>query len=263
MMFEGGAFVRAARSHESSGTGCEDVARVAIADRKALAIVCDGCSSGYDSSLTAKCLAQSVMSIWGSEGFFGKELGKRAWDMALKSLSAVGFNANQSPSTLLMLELDASECVCRAAFWGDGYCAKANRGELDWMLRGESAGNMPAYPAYAFDDGLWHQFEGQGGAARWDALAGQLHVESRELGRFWEGAMNMEPGDVFMLSSDGIGAIDGVDPMTAAKCLLQAKGPGNFMQRRSRKAIDNWSRSGCVLGDDFGVAALRFNEEER
>lgn len=263
MIFEGGAFVRAARSHESSGTSCEDVARVAIGDRKALAIVCDGCSSGYDSSLTAKCLAQSVVSIWEGGAVFGRELGKQAWDMTLKSLSGVGFNAKQSPSTLLMLELDASEGVCRAAFWGDGYCAKARQGSLDWMVRGESAGNMPAYPAYAFDEELWRQFEGQGGAGCWDAVLGNLLVESRELGRFWEGEISLAQGDVFLLSSDGLGAIEGVDPLEAAKCLLGAKGPGNFMQRRSRKAIDDWAKNGYLLGDDFGVAALRFNEEER
>lgn len=260
-MIEGGAFVRAAKPHEASGAACEDAALVGIDGGKAFAAVCDGCSSGLcDAGLTAKALARAALQAWRSGLRVSDELGARAWKKTQEALAGLGVSAEKSPSTLLAMELDTQEGVARFALWGDGALLRVDAvsGELKGVWIGSSAMNMPAYPAYAFDEDLWSEFASSGGRSTW-AKQGAASFDLQATGRLWTGLARLEPGDCFMLSSDGVQAIERVEQSEVWSQLQAIKGPGNFIQRRCRKAIEDWTRSGSVLSDDFSVAALKWS----
>lgn len=260
-MVGGGAFVRAAKSHEAAGQGCQDTALVAMRAQKGLAIVCDGCSSGRDSGVSAALLASAGRSSWLAGASLGWEWGRWAWERARAAMEMTGMSAGQNPATLLAVEIDGATGDASIALWGDGALARIDaQGRVAEMWTGESALNMPAYPAYAFEDSLWAAFESAGGGSAWAAKQAdnlRLGIQQGQGGRFWQGAGRLEAGEMILLLSDGIGAVEGLSALSCVVDLAAAKGPGGFMERRARKAIEGWRAQSGGLGDDFSVAALR------
>lgn len=267
MSIAGGAFVRAAKRHDAEGTGCEDAAWVEIAGSRALAVVCDGCSSGIDSGLTAKALARAAAAAWLAGIPVGQALGQAAWMRAAGALAGLGVDAARGPATLLAVEVaqgaDGMSAMAKFALWGDGFAAWRSASGHVGGWEGTSAGNRPSYPAYAFNELLWEEHAKAGGAAcQWSPLAqGAGPVQISQAWRCSEGSAELADGDCVAVLSDGALAIEGVGIEEALSELLRGAGPGRFAQRRARSAIDAWTRAGASLGDDFGIACLRWSRE--
>lgn len=266
MIVEAGAFERAARAHEGEGRGCEDAARAFGFEQGGFAALSDGCSGGQESGLAAKALvlaasraARESLPDPGSEPGF-ERWARQAQKAAGQALNLCGLPSEGSPATLLLAWVDATTGLARWACWGDGVVALARGGSLVGAWEGQSDLNMPAYPLYAFDDELWERFEDCGGSSAWRPLPGSQAgpLEMERAGRSWSGSAQLEEGDALILASDGVSAVDGVEPVDVLGALALAKGPGRFMERRAARALEGWIKSGCALGDDFGVAALRW-----
>lgn len=262
-MIEGGSFSRAARAHEAAGLGCEDAAITLTLPAASFGALCDGCSSGEDSGFAAKALVRASAASWAEGSGMGRDLACSAWDKASHALRSCGLDPERSPATLLAMEIDEITGAARISCWGDGVVALSDgkTGMLKAAWVGDSALNMPAYPAYVCSEELWDQFERAGGRSVWEPKLSAQALSMGASGRFWEGRAQLEDGDMLMLLSDGVCAIEGRSLMEALGDLSKAKGPGRFMQRRASKALDAWLRSGANLGDDFSVAALRWTRE--
>jgi hypothetical protein len=261
-MLGAGAFVRAAKGHEALGIACQDSALALTGQGKALALVCDGCSSGKDSGACSALLASAARQAWLGGAYLDEAWGREAWLRASLAMEMVGLESKKSPSTLLAAQVDGSTGMAEAIMWGDGVLALVNScGDIIEVWRGQSALNMPAYPAYAFDDALWREFCLAGGKALW-ALEhgglGRFEFKQSEGGKYWTACGALEQGEMLLLLSDGVDAVEGRSLLACLSDLASAKGPGGFMERRARKALEAWRAEGCVLGDDFSVAALRF-----
>lgn len=264
MIVEGGVFLRAARSHEAAGVSCEDAACIGSRGSWGAAALADGCSSGEDSGFLSRALARATIAAWREENEPGsslEKLARRGWSRAGAAALECGLEPELSPATLLLAELDAVGGRARFACWGDGAVAIFRGGGLERAWTGESLANMPAYPAYAFEDALWARFEAAGGSCSWsEASAGDGGSPMCREGRGWACEAELQPGDVLVLASDGTGAVEGLSVLEVLEELASARGPGGFMTRRAGKAVDGWIKAGRALGDDFGVAALRWSE---
>ena len=105
---DGGVFLRAARSHESVGVVCEDSASFASLNQCSFGCVSDGCSSGVESSLSSRAFARASASFWKKQVLlFGEELVSKSWRAALNACELCGIDAEQSPATLLILQMSA------------------------------------------------------------------------------------------------------------------------------------------------------------
>ena len=281
-MMEGGVFVRAARPHESSGIVCEDSAHVVTEDHAAFGCVSDGCSSGIESSLSSRVLSKAASHFWEKEPhLWGEALGRKAWEAVITACHCCGMDAKKSPATLLMLTLEIEESNVvedesiqdeksnaskffnlKGQLWGDGALAiSSENGELLELWIGESNDNMPAYPAYAFDEELWKEFKIQEGRSFWRKTYSKNENESlcvfKEHERSWTLSAVLKEKMAVYLMTDGLTAIEGVGVIESAKALCSGKGPGEFWLRRARKAIDDWERQGKKLGDDLGLMCLK------
>lgn len=268
MSIQGGAFVRAAKRHDAEGLGCEDAAWVELRGSKAFAVVCDGCSSGEDSGLTAKALARAASAAWLAGVPIGPALGQAAWMRASGALAGLGVDASRGPATLLAMEVEQSEdgssALAKFALWGDGVAGWRSGSGQAGGWEGKSVENRPCYPAYAFNELLWEAHQAAGGSAcSWEPLEmGQGALSIAAGWRCSEGSAILGDGDCVALLSDGALAIEGVGIGEALSELLRGSGPGSFVQRRARSAIESWIKNGARLGDDFGMACLRWTRGE-
>lgn len=265
MIVEAGAFVRAAKSHENEGRGCEDAACAFGLAQGGFAVLSDGCSGGEESGLAAKVLAHAAAKAVHQAPPESRESpdfeswARQAQKAACAALELCGLAGSNSPGTLMLAWVDALSGHASWSCWGDGVVAVARGGKLVGAWEGVSMQNMPAYPLYAFDEDLWARFEACGGAFSWRPMLGaSSEVMTMELSeRCWVGRAQLQEGDLLMLVSDGALAVEGVEPLDVLTALALAKGPGRFMERRAARAIEGWIKSGANLGDDLGVAALR------
>ena len=155
--------------------------------------------------------------------------------------------------------------------WGDGALAACDaQGALMGFWSAQSELNMPAYPAYAFEDALWSRYQEIGGSTSWEQgiLAPEFSTRGAAIvkglgwvedARGWGIGLRLPVGWSLSLLSDGVGAVEGISQIEAAKSLCAGRGPGGFAERRARKAIEDWAKSGSRLGDDISIAAIRFD----
>lgn len=268
MSWQASGFLRAARSHESAGLACQD-AQLSAGGPNGFAALSDGCSSGIDSGAISALLIRAAHHHRSPSISLG-EIARLGWQSVADSSRGVGLVASESPATLLLARgqiRSRTHARLELGLWGDGFVALSSEdGELAALWTGSSAQNMPAYPAYAFDDALWSAFELQGGRSDW-----ALSFEEPSASLAWRGDpprwdsafrgwfldLEIPVGWTLTLLSDGASSISGLDALSAARALCSGKGPGDFARRRARKAVDTWHSQGMSLGDDLGLCALR------
>jgi serine/threonine protein phosphatase PrpC len=256
---------------------CQDYAMSSIEDSMPFLVICDGCGSSKDSDIGARLLAH------GSKEFFRQiqteesvqygSFGLATIVNAKSSITLLGLN-NQCLDSTLIFSFLYEGTYSRTFMYGDGCLFVGNQDGLKSFIKVSYKGNAPHYLSYKLDSKRYEAYQKN--------LTFPVELEILNYGSYHqdktlEYALSFEldfshflkPGDVFIISSDGIESF--VDITTGQKiefqevmseiCKFKNKN-GEFVKRRVRRMLEDFSKKGIYNYDDISIAAFSIEDDK-
>jgi hypothetical protein len=243
---------------------CADAA-LSSAGHVPFAVVADGCSASLESHAGAQMLASAarrelVKNVRLEAERFGGAVIRRA----VRAARALSLPVTALDATLIAAAVRAD--WVNIFVYGDGVIAARRRdsGETETIRLHYDSG-APFYLAYGLNSPRRERYRKE--------FPGKLRVfrEGEEI----ETLDATTPAifhfpianyDRVLIASDGLDALAGPDgplPVGEAVETLTAfkTTAGSFLQRRARRALAEWKRTGIAAADDLGMAALLWEEE--
>ncbi len=282
-------------AHVKEGKPCQDYAISDIMQNAAFAIVSDGCSAGGHTDIGARMMtlgtARAIRRLHDNAHGTPIDVSTAAHEIFSfqqifleETTRLLGVSFNDMLATCIYAYLEKSFGFIHIL--GDGAAVlMLPGGELEMhLLRWKK--NMPFYPAYASLANIQTFVLAHGEDENEKSLTEEIWIRNAT-GEFTQRAHiehSVKSGicgitiplsfhlschhantgsPVLGIFSDGIGQVDGVDWKDVVVSLLAYKTTtGEFMKRRAMRALKEFRKSGKILFDDIGCAAICFDESE-
>jgi len=214
------------------------------------ALVTDGCSSVPLADVGARLISSAVAAQLAGGG--PPDLPAAA-ATAAAAARLLGLPPACLAATALVAWIDGDHAC--AELWGDGELWFGAPGAPAARVAVVADGEAPAYPA--LDPGPWLAAGGRARRVGDDPACAQITGPdgAGPLRARWP----LGAAGWLLLASDGLRQVGGHSPAAAAAALT-AWGPGGgaFVSRRARRWARALQADGHALGDDLGLAALRW-----
>ena len=280
MKFVSDHYFHIGHEHVISGTPCQDHALSFSEDKRAGAIVSDGCSSGKETDMGARIITfstlQAMKSVHEGEYKFAETIKKTSQQKRSEASELLGLTREDLLATRLSLYVNEEEIFVHLE--GDGVIVVKYGDGSSSLYRYDWAENTPCYPAYdedAFVSFIENQasYEQQGLTETLCEINDGTRVISENLIPLEEGIHGVtkqfvhkegRPISLVAIISDGVTRIDGLDWVLAVEAILSFKNiHGQFVKRRLLRLQKEWAKKGIVPQDDIalGVVATYYEGE--
>jgi hypothetical protein len=276
------------KAHLTSGKPCQDYAISRVINDAAIAIICDGCSSGGQTDVGARLLALTTQTAlqnhWLTNGQINPEQTSAEIKLNQKiklasSCQLLGLQPNDLLATCLYAYLGPQNGFIQIQ--GDGVVALKFSDQHILMHRFEWQDNRPYYPAYA-ENRLADFISAHGNdlqalrlkSETWQSANNQhvsLQANDYTLSQGLQGLnINLDQTlidqglEFVAVFSDGVTQIDNVSWQDAVTEFLGFKNTkGEFAKRRMIRGIQEMIRENKGPLDDIAYAVIRLNREPK
>jgi len=235
---------------------CQDYALAGRAGSRWAAIVCDGCSSSPDTDLGARVLARAFLAA-----LMRQAVVTEAIDHALAVASEVIANLSLPHDAL-----DTTLCgwviendVAHGFIHGDGLLAIRRAGG-DEIHQAAQPANAPDYPSYRCDPGRAQAHHLKYGADTIITISGHAPT-TFSVQREYRVELPLAGISALAVFSDGAATVSNGSETLPATAVVDAltrfpQANGTFLNRRIRRQVRDWAKTGFAPTDDLAGAAL-------
>lgn len=248
-------------THIRSGKPCQDYAIAKVIDDRAIAIVCDGCSSGGNTDMGARLLAHSNLISYARQNMIDEILNQ--------CMEALCLGWEDMLSTLVFACIDPNiPNMGILAFLGDG-CAVINYTDRTDFLRVNFESNAPYYYVYKMmDDCYYRDYLSMQDEKRitLTCIINEHSINSGNISYRYYTPEEASKGIYVMLEkepvsitvfTDGVASFANTDWQDACRELTAFKNmSGEYLKRRMTRAIQDYVKRGIRLLDDIAGASL-------
>jgi len=273
------------KAHLTGGKPCQDYAISQTFHGAAMAIICDGCSSGGQTDVGARLLALTTLTAlqnhWLTNGQIVSEqtIPEIRLNQKIKlaaSCQLLGLEPNDLLATCIYAYLEPQGGLIHVQ--GDGVVALKFNNQQILMYRYEWQDNRPYYPAYA-ENRLTDFIFAHGNdlqalrlkAEKWQSINNQhqlLQTDNYTLSQGLQGIfLNLDQNlidqglEYIAVFSDGVTQIDNVKWQDAVTDFLSFKNTkGEFAKRRMIRGISEMIKLNKGPLDDIAYAVIRLDQ---